>query len=204
MAKTKHDSEKLDFEKVWLMFQETDKKFQATDKKFQTTAKEFQETKELLAKSSLETDKSIKELGKQIGGLGNKIGLYNEGLFSPSVKHILLTEFKCLDTTPNHEFHINGDTFEIDYVGFSKDSCYLVEIKSHLDLRSIQQLKSIIKNFRKYKPEYKNKKVYGIITATQFRKETYQKAIREGFYVIIAKDDLAELSVPVDFKPKIW
>jgi hypothetical protein len=233
MANVKPKSEKLDFEKVWLMFQETKEIFKQSsieyDRKFQETKelmarssletdRKFQETKELLAQSSLETDrrlqetdgrlqetdKQIKELGKQIGGLGNKFGTYNEGLFSPSVRKILETEFKCYETSPNDKFQVNGDSFEIDFVGYSATACYIVEIKSHLDLESLKQLERIIENFKKYKPEYKNKKIFGVITATHFNKSTYQKALKDGFYVIIANDELAELQLPEGFKPKSW
>ena len=55
-------NEQLNFEKVWFLFQNTDKKFQETDKllteKFQETDKKFQETD----KKFQETDKKIKAL----------------------------------------------------------------------------------------------------------------------------------------------
>ncbi|MGB9702147.1 MAG: hypothetical protein ACPL1A_05385 [Candidatus Kapaibacteriota bacterium] len=45
---TNLSSEKLDFEKVWHMFQETDRKFQETAQQFQETDKKFKETDRLL------------------------------------------------------------------------------------------------------------------------------------------------------------
>ncbi|RLD52698.1 MAG: hypothetical protein DRJ05_17210, partial [Bacteroidetes bacterium] len=50
--------EPLSFEKVWLMFKETDKKFQETDKQFKETDKKFQETD----KQFKETDKKLVKL----------------------------------------------------------------------------------------------------------------------------------------------
>ncbi len=69
---TKHATEDLSFDKVWFMFQETDRKFQETkellanssletEKMFQETDRKFQETKELLANSSLETNRKFQE-----------------------------------------------------------------------------------------------------------------------------------------------
>jgi hypothetical protein len=190
MANVKQDIEKLNFEKVWLMFQETDRK--------------FQETKELLAKSSLETNKQIEELGRQIGGLHNKFGAYNESLVIPSIKKILENEFNCNYKGPNIELKQNGDTYEIDLLGTSQEACYLVEIKSKLNLEAIAQLKKIIEKFRKYMPEYSNKKIFGILAVTQYNDDQYKKALKEGFYIISISDNLAMLHVPEKFKPKSW
>jgi flagellar biosynthesis GTPase FlhF len=49
--------EGLTFEKVWAMYQETDRKFQETDKKFQETDRKFQEDREHFK----ETERLIKE-----------------------------------------------------------------------------------------------------------------------------------------------
>ena len=68
----------LNFEKVWLMFKETDKKFKETDSRFKETDKEFQETKEELR----ETGRYIKELSKNLGGIGNSNGYYAEQFFA--------------------------------------------------------------------------------------------------------------------------
>ncbi|GIV43666.1 MAG: hypothetical protein KatS3mg035_0789 [Bacteroidia bacterium] len=76
MKKNDPSSSDLNFEKVWLLFQETDKKFQETDKKlqeslketeriikeaFQETDKKFQETDNKLQESLKETERIIKE-----------------------------------------------------------------------------------------------------------------------------------------------
>ncbi len=69
MKRTDKSSSDLNFEKVWLMFQETDKKFQETDKKFQETDKRFQE----LEKKFRETDEKFRETDKQIAEVGREI-----------------------------------------------------------------------------------------------------------------------------------
>ena len=49
----------LSFEKVWLMFQETDKKFQEPDK---LLSEKFKETDRLLTEKFKETDKKLNQL----------------------------------------------------------------------------------------------------------------------------------------------
>ena len=133
--------EGLNFEKIWAMFQETDRKFQETDKKCQ------------------QTDKQIKEIGKQIGGLGNKFGTFNEGLFMPSLETILKKQFKCQLTFSNYKFYDNGNTLEIDLLGETNDACYIVEIKSHLREEVFEQLEQAIKNFKKFDKKYAEKQI---------------------------------------------
>jgi len=80
MEKQIENNEPLNFEKVWFMFQETDKKFQETrelldkkfsetDKKFLETDKKFSETRDLLDKKFSETrellDKKFQETDRE-------------------------------------------------------------------------------------------------------------------------------------------
>jgi hypothetical protein len=53
----------LTFEKVWAMFQETDKKFQETDKKFQ---KDMEQMRENLEQSRKEADREMRETREQM------------------------------------------------------------------------------------------------------------------------------------------
>jgi hypothetical protein len=197
MPQTRQHSEKPDFDKVWLMFQETDRKFQETNRiletKFQDTDKKFQET-----------DKKIKELGKQIGGLGNKFGSFNEGLLMPSLKNLFHKTFGCKVTTENFRFRDNGNEFEIDLLGISKTECYILEIKSHLDKDAVKQLTNQVNMFRQYALEAEGKKLHGVIAATHFKKEERDKVTSKGIYFISTSDDMVKLEIPDDFKPKAW
>ena len=179
---------------------ETDRKFQETDRQLKETDRKLQETDRQMK----ETDKKIKELGKQIGGLGNKFGSYNEGLFMPSLVTMLKESFNCTKTSENFEFYDNGNSFEIDLFGISPDNFYIVEIKSHLTNDAIKQLIKKIEYFNKYNPEYSDKKKYGILVGAKYNRETSEKIIKNGIYLINTSDDLAKLRIPKDFIPKSW
>jgi hypothetical protein len=183
-------SEPLNFEKVWLMFQESDKK--------------FQEAKERMEKSSLETDKRIEELGKQIGGLGNKFGFFTEEFYIPSIEKILFDKFNCKDVSRHSKFRDNGNSYEIDVFGESDDSCYLVEIKSNLTQRDIKQHINKLKKFSEHKKMYDNFKKYGIIAASKYDEEQIKRVLSAGFYFIFTADNMATLYQKEDFKPKEW
>jgi hypothetical protein len=176
----------LDFNKILYLFQETDNKFKEAEKR------------------QKETDKQIKELGKQIGGLGNKFGSFTEGLFMPSLVKILIKKFQCSSYFSNYTYKDNGNFLEIDLFAEAEDRCYIVEIKSHLKDDAIEQLKKSISNFRLFNNKYRDKKIYGIITAVHYREEERLNVLENGFYFIATKDSIAKLKVPHNFKPIEW
>jgi hypothetical protein len=190
MADIVQTTEKPTFEKVWLMFQETDKKFQETDRMMKETFKE--------------TELRIKELGQQIGGLHNKFGIYNEGLFMPSLIRILEEEFGCKEHFVNYNFKNNGHHYEIDLLGVSDDFDYIVEIKSNLRKEDIEQSIKKIDYFKKYSKLFKGNLIIGVITATSYREEARKMVLDKGLYFISTSDDIAKLQISKDFKPKMW
>jgi len=204
----------LDFDKIWSLFLETDARFKETEKEMKETDKQMKETDNRMKETDKrmketdrrmkETDKQIKELGKQIGGLGNKFGSYNEGLFMPSLIKILQDTFKCRRHAPRYRFKDNGNFFEIDLLGLSEVACYIVEIKSHLKNEAIDQLKNTICKFKKYDELANNKKIYGIICATDYDDDTSNYVFDNGIYFISTMDDIARLKKPKGFKPVEW
>ena len=192
--KTIETEENINFNKVWLMFQETDKKFQDTDRKFQDTDRKFQDT-----------DKQLKELGKQIGGLGNKFGSYTEGLFYPSLKRILQSKFHVTNVIRNSSANIGNNNIEIDVVGYSNganNTAFIVEIKSHLQEKHISQTLNILEKFRTFFPEHKDKKIYGMIASVNYTEDLKELVLDNGLYFAKIHDETFKLDIPDEFKPK--
>jgi hypothetical protein len=189
--------DKLTFEKVWLALMQTrdliEKSSLETDKKFHETNEKFQET-----------DKYLKNLGKEIGGLGNKFGTFNEGLVMPSLVQLFKTKFGCKSISENFRFFANGNSMEIDLLAVSNDSCFIIEIKSHLKEDAIEQVKNQIEKFRKNMKEYSDKSLFAVLVATHYDKTMFEKVSENGIYFISISDDLVKLKVPKNFKPKEW
>lgn len=151
-----------------------------------------------------ETDKQLKELGKQIGGLGRKFGSFTEGLALPSMQHILQNKFKMEIISPSVRIHKGGKDMEIDVLAYANSSInevYVVEVKSHLREEGITQLQTIMSNFRRFFPEHKDKKLFGIIAAVDMTTELRNRVLSLGFYAASIKEDIFSLDVPTDFKP---
>ena len=196
---------------------ETDRQLKETDKQLKEVSQQQKETELLLkevsqqlqenAQQQKETDKQLKELGKQIGGLAAKFGSFTEGLALPSMETILRQRFGMEVVSPSVRVSKDGKHLEIDVLAYTNgqlNTAYIVEVKSHAREESISQLKSILQRFRRFFPEHKDKKLYGILAAVHLSSELREKILQEGFYVARIHDQVFELDIPDNFQPQTY
>ncbi len=153
------------------------------------------------------TDKQLKELGQQIGGLGAKFGSFTEGLALPSMEKILRQRFGMEVVSPSVRVSKDGKHLEIDVLAYTNgqlNTAYIVEVKSHAREESISQLKSILQRFRRFFPEHKDKKLYGILAVVDLSPELREKILQEGLYVARIHDQVFELDIPDNFQPRLY
>jgi hypothetical protein len=186
--------------------QETDRRMQETDRRMQETDRLLRESKEeadrLMRESKAEADRRLGELGKQIGGLGDKFGSFTEGLALPSMTRILEQRFGMSVVSPRVRAHDNGDSLEVDVLAWSsaRDEVFVVEVKSHLREGALDQMRNTLGSFRKFFPEHRDKKVYGILAAVDAPESVRKKVLREGIYLARIHDGQFELQIPAGFQ----
>ncbi|WP_419548394.1 DUF3782 domain-containing protein [Microcystis sp.] len=196
---------------------ETDKQLKETDRQLKEVSQQQKETELLLkevsqqqkenAQQQKETDKQLKELGKQIGGLGAKFGSFTEGLALPSMETILRQRFGMEVISPSVRVSKEGQHLEIDVLAYTNgelNTAYIVEVKSHAREDFITQLKSILQRFRRFFPEHKDKKLYGILAVVDLSPELREKILQEGLYVARIHDQVFELDIPDNFQPQTY
>ncbi|AKE63452.1 hypothetical protein MYAER_1094 [Microcystis aeruginosa NIES-2549] len=204
-------------EDVWRLLAELTAAQKETDRQLKEVSQQQKETELLLkevsqqqkenAQQQKETDKQLKELGKQIGGLGAKFGSFTEGLALPSMETILRQRFGMEVISPSVRVSKEGQHLEIDVLAYSNgelNTAYIVEVKSHAREDSITQLKSILQRFRRFFPEHKDKKLYGILAAVDLSPELREKILQEGLYVARIHDQVFELDIPDNFQPQTY
>ncbi len=169
--------------------------------------KEVQELRAAQKKDSDEVNQQLRELGRQIGGLGNKIGSFTEGLALPSMQKILQRQFRMEVISPSVRVRKNGREIEIDVLAYANSAInevYIVEVKSHLREEGIIQLQKLIKNFRTFFPEHRDKKVFGIIAAIDMPKTLKKRALALGLYTAIIHEEIFSIEVPKRFIAKAY
>jgi len=202
-------------EDVWRLLAELTAAQKETDKQLKEVSQQQKETELLLkevsqqqkenAQQQKETDKQLKELGKQIGGLGAKFGSFTEGLALPSMETILRQRFGMEVVSPSVRVSKDGQHLEINVLAYTNgelNTAYIVEVKSHDRQEDITQLKSILQRFRRFFPEHKDKKLYGILAAVDLSPELREKILQEGLYVARIHDQVFELDIPDNFQPQ--
>jgi hypothetical protein len=174
----------------------------------------FAESKAEADKRAAEADKrsaaidfQLKELGKQIGGLGNKFGSFTEGLALPSVETLLFDHFQIDEFHKRWKKKIGDKRIEIDGLGLingERSEGYVVEVKSHLDMRAVEQVLEIMRNFRSYFPAFADKTLYALIAAADVHEDAFNAAVKEGLYVVSFADELMTFAMPPGFVPRAF
>ena len=202
-------TEKLDFEKIWLMFQETDRKFQETNLKFQESERmlteKFQATdkelKELIRKSR-EDDKKIKELNKLFV---NHWGELVETLVEGKLIEILNNRgISVNQTTRRYEAKYSGKQYEFDIIALNGIELVIVEVKTTLSVKYVKDYIEKLKIIKEIIPLYKNFNIIGSMAYIKSNEQSELFAQSKGLLTIRATGDSAFITNTEDFKPKIW
>jgi hypothetical protein len=226
-------SNALNFDQIWLLFQETERQIrqsaleserraQEYDRRFEQTERllkentletervikessleserRFEQTERVIKESALEVDKQLKELRQQIGGLGNKFGTFTEGMAFPSIKRILGDSFKLNNIAPNFSFKYGaGKRQEVDILAWSdlpEKKMMVVEVKSHANMESIDQLETIMQRVREAMLLHHDKAIYGLLAAVHIDERVIDAAFAKGLFVARISDDHYSLIEP--------
>ncbi|HQC00134.1 hypothetical protein [Methanospirillum sp.] len=167
----------LSFEKVWLMFKETDKKFQETDKKLNKLERLF-----------------TSQWGKLIESLvdGDIINILNQ-------RGIAVT-----DIIKRRSGKRDGVDYEFDIIAINGTDIVIVEVKTTLRPENVRDFIKKLKMAKAWMPEYSDKKVYGAVAFLTEDTGTASMAEKKGLFVIRATGDSASIINDEMFIPKPW
>lgn len=157
------------------------------------------------AQQKQETDKEISRVAKIVGDISNKFGSFTEGMAFPSMEKVLRKQFGIKTIAANYKTEAGSDTLEIDVLGLANgdiNTVVIVEVKSHLKRRDIDQMLKIMERFRRLHPEHADKKLYGIIACVSGAKEQREEAQKAGLFVASIHDEVFELKTPAYFIPR--
>ncbi len=178
----------LTFEKVWLMFQETDKRFQETSLQFKETKKIIQETSLLIKeneKQQKETDRKLKHVSEIVSGLGINLGEQAEDYFKGALEN--MDEIYGIPYEQVASMEKKNKTFQgqYDIVLYNGDRMVVIEVKNKLHPADVDDFHARkLPLFKKLFPEYTTKKIIGGLAALNIPKDAADKAQQLGYLVI--------------------
>ena len=185
--------EPLSFEKVWLMFQETNEKFQQTDKKFQEMRAE-----------SLKLDKKYQKRIDALNDLftgqwGKLVESLVEGKLVPLLKE------RNIDIETTYTRVVNeSKEMEIDIIAANGNDVVAVEVKTTLKLDDINYFLEKMARFKDSFKHFKDNRLFGAVAFLKADVGLIKKAEKLGLFVIKATGDSAKLVNKPDFTPKAW
>ncbi|MDR0655766.1 MAG: hypothetical protein LBG22_05570 [Treponema sp.] len=215
----------LSFEKVWAMFQETDRKMQETDRIVQETAlqmketdRKMRETDRIVQETALqmkETDRKkketalqMKETDRKIGKLGSKLGdLIEEMIFPNILEKFNKAGYVFGKAAPNVRYRDSRGVYvaEVDILLENGDAALAVEVKTTLTDADIREHLVRMEKLRGYADEHQDKrKLLGAVAGAIASEEVKTFAIKSGFFVLEQSGDTVRISVPEGFKPREW
>jgi hypothetical protein len=193
-----------------VQMQETDRKMQETDQIVKETAVQMQDTDRKMKETAVQmkdTDRKLKELGKQIGGLGNKFGTFAEGLAFASIERILRTDFGMEAITPRFSVVKGGESEEYDVLAYRNGEVkqgMIVEVKSSLDLTTIEQMQRKMDGIFRWMPEHRDKEFQGMVAYVDGSAAARQAVLAHGWHLVHVGEELFEMKTPPGFVPKIY
>jgi hypothetical protein len=166
----------------------------------------YRSTKEL-RESQSRTDRQIKELGKQIGGLGNKFGTFAEGMAFASLERILREEFGMEAISVRVRFRKGEESEEYDILAYSngeRNAGMVVEIKSILDRRAVEQMKRKMDGIFYWMPEHRDKEFQGMMAYVEGSLDAREEVLRQGWHLVRVGEEVFQVETPPDFEPRIY
>ena len=184
-------AETLTFEKVWQMFQETDRKFQETDRKFQETRREIEET-----------GRYVKDLAIRFADLSHPLDDFTEGILRPSAVRLFQGRGIAV-----HEVHSrtiitrDNETVEIDLLVVNDTDLVAIECKSRLTREAVENHIALLGKIKRLQPRYAAMNLYGAVAGIVIDSDARKFAENSGLFVIAQSGETVEILNAPDFAP---
>jgi hypothetical protein len=189
------------FQEIWELFRKTDKEIEKTNKAVEETSKTVEET----SKTVKETSKTVKETSKAVNRLTGKWSLFVEGLIAPAAERLFKErEIEVDKVYQRVKTHRNGDTMEIDILAVNGQYAVVIEAKSSLSIDDVKEHVDRLEQFKRYFPEYKERKVIGAVGGIVIEEGADRYAYKKGMFVIAERGETVKIANDKEFKPKIW
>lgn len=167
----------INFDQIWQLFQETDKRFK-------------------------ETNKKIKELSSLfITQWGKLVELLVEGDLVKLLKGRGIAVEKTLQRVKGNK---DGENYEYDIIAVNGHEIVIVEVKTTLRVDDVNDFHEKLWKVKRYMPEYKEKKIFGGAAFIISEVASDRMAEKLGFFAIRATGNSSSIINPKNFKPKVF
>jgi hypothetical protein len=176
-----------------------------TERRFQETERRFQETDRRFPYFVEENKKGFKKLRKEISELNDSWGRFVENMVAPACKTLFLSRgIPVHRVSQRLQNWLEGETMEIDILVANQDHVLVVEVKSRLSVRDVQDFIEDLRDFRRFFPEHDKKYLYGAVAGIDIEKGADKYAYRKGLFVLAQTGETVTVLNGAAFEPKSW
>ena len=174
-------------EDVWKQSEKTDRKL------------------EQLAEIVARTSEKVARTSENLDNLGSKWGRFLEGMVAPACETLFAERGIPVNTVSQRvHAHRDGRSLEIDILVINHEYAVLVEVKSTLKVDDVRKHTERLARFRKFFPDYADKRVLGAVAGIVIDEHADKFAYREGLFVIGQTGDTVRILNDQGFSPKTW
>jgi len=197
---------------------ETDRQQKETDRRMKETDRQQKETDRIIKENQRENacrqeeidrllKETIKEHNKRFGDMDNRFGEVVEYMVSPNLLdkcNDLGLEFQTASTNFKVRDHKNKIYFEIDVFLQNGDTAMLVEIKTNLSIRYINEHINRLEKMRAFADLHGDKRTFlGAVAGVVISSEVKQYALDNGLYLVEPSGENFNITPPHN-KPREW
>ena len=193
---------------------ETDRQRKETDLQIKETDRQLKETGRELKASHQRTEVSLKNLSESIdkanGNFNQKWGDFLENFVEGDLLNIFKNRnIEVNKVLPRAQVKRSDNTLEAEYdfVLINGNEVIVIEVKTTVSSSKLNTFLDKLRSFKKYFPEYGNKKVYGGVAYIKADKELIENAKKNGLYLIQApggENNITKITNPQGFVPKTY
>ena len=193
----------IGFEQVWAALMENRKQIKETEQLVKENALAMKETDRRMK----ETDRKLEEIGMHFGNFTNNFGDIVEYMIAPNLQEKFNAfgyDFQEASTKVKIRDKKNGIKFEIDVYLQNGDTAMLVEIKSKIFIKDINDHIERLEKMRKYANlRGDTRRFIGAVAGVIVDDEEREYALERGFFLIEPNGESFFITPPPD-KPKEW
>jgi len=168
---------------------------------------EMSDFKNEMRESQKSQENQILQINKQWGDLANKWGTLVEDLVFPSFTQVIFKKFneEIVDKMIRRLRKLpDGRRKEFDLIAISRQHVFLNSTKSQLTSQYVDDFVKEIGLFWEFFPQYRDKKLIGVMASPYIDESVLTYAERNGFLVLGIGMEIMEIKNRVDFEPKTW